>query len=92
MRSSCTTTELFSVFPNPVHDKVFINIVASNDSEIRVQLFDNKGTLVKLQNGIVLKGSNQIGVDMNYFKSGVYNLSVSWNNGQMQKATQVVKL
>jgi len=92
MRSSCTTTELFSVFPNPVHDKVFINIVASNDSKIIIQLFDNKGTLVKLQNGIVLKGNNQIGVDMNYFKSGVYNLSVSWNNGQMQKATQVVKL
>ena len=91
IRTSCTVIEGFSVFPNPVHDKVFINILSANDSKIVIQLFDSKGSLVKLQNGTVLKGHNQIGIDMNYLISGVYNLIVSWNNGQMQKAARIIK-
>ena len=91
IRSSCTAMDAFNVFPNPVQDKLFINIVAGNDSKLVIKLFDSNGALVKIQNESLLKGNNQIGVDMKNLISGIYHLSVSWNNGQMQKATQVLK-
>jgi len=91
MRSSCTISEGFTVFPNPVIDKVFINIVASNDSKATIQLFDGKGALVKLQNRTVRQGNNHLDIDMKYLTRGLYHLSVSWNNGLMQKAVQIVK-
>jgi hypothetical protein len=92
LRSSCTATdEAFSLWPNPVHDRIFINIVTANESQAMIKLFDSKGALVKVQKATVLQGSNQLSVDMSALANGVYSLSVDWNNGQMKKAVQVVK-
>jgi len=46
---------------------------------------------VKIQSGNLSKGYNQIGVDVIKLTSGIYHLTVSWNNGEMQKATRLVK-
>jgi hypothetical protein len=91
IRSSCSIADRFSIFPNPVHDKVFINIVAGNDSKAAIRLFDSKGALVKLQNEAVLKGNNQFSVEMKFLVPAVYHLSVTWNKGLIQKTIQVVK-
>ena len=86
-----TAVKPFNVFPNPVQDKLYINIESGNDSKVVIRLFDSKSALVKLQNGTLLKGNNQIGVDVKNLLSGVYHLSVSWNIGQVQKTSRVVK-
>jgi len=40
---------------------------------------------------MVLQGSNQFSVDMKPLVSGVYSVSIDWNNGQMRKTVQVLK-
>ena len=91
VHSSCNTTNMFNLWPNPVHGKTFINITADNASQVMIKVFDSKGALVKMQRAIVLQGSNQISVDIKALSSGVYSLSVDWNNGLMKKTVQVLK-
>lgn len=92
LRSSCTSTdEVFSLWPNPVHDKMFINIVASNESQAMIKVFDSKGAFVKQQKATVLQGSNQLSMDMGSLANGIYTLSIDWNNGQTKKTVQVLK-
>jgi len=91
LRSSCKATELFSVWPNPFHDIVFISIVSNNRSQITIKLFDNKGALVKLQRASIVQGNNQLRVDIGSLANGVYTLYTDWNNGQMKKTVQVIK-
>jgi len=91
LRSSCNATDVFSLWPNPVHDRVFINIVTANESQAMIKLFDSKGALVKVQKATVLQGSNQFSVDMKSLTNGVYQLYLDWNNGQMKKTIQVLK-
>jgi hypothetical protein len=81
----------FRVFPNPTTDKVLINIGADSNSNAIIQLFDSKGALVKLQKEIVTTGNNQFSVDMKSLASGVYHLSIVWENGKMHKTVQVLK-
>ena len=90
-QSSCNATNALNVWPNPVHDMVNIKINSSNKSEALINLFDSKGSLVKVQKTNLLQGVNQLAVDMKSLPGGVYSISISWNNGQVKKAVQVVK-
>jgi len=91
VQATCNTTNTFNLWPNPVHDKAFINITADNASQLMIKVFDSKGSLVKMQKAMVLQGSNQFSVDMKPLVSGVYSVSIDWNNGQMRKTVQVLK-
>ena len=91
LRSSCTIIDMFKLWPNPAHDKVFINIVSNIESQAVVRLFDGKGALVKMQRATVLPGSNQLTMNIGSLTNGVYHVTVDWNNGQMKKTIQVLK-
>jgi hypothetical protein len=91
IRSSCSTPDVFSLRPNPFHDFVFVNLVASNESQATIKVFDSKGALVKVQRTNVLQGSNQIRIDLKSMTNGVYHLEIDWNDGQMKKAVHVIK-
>lgn len=92
LRSSCAATdEVFSLWPNPVRDRAFINIVAGNESQAMIKVFDSKGALVKMQRANVLPGSNQLSIEMASFANGIYSVSADWNNGQSRKTARVVK-
>ena len=91
IRTSCAITDMFTLWPNPTHDAVFVNIVAGSESLAVIKVFDSKGALVKVQKTEILRGSNQLRTDMESMTSGVYSLQIVWNNGQMKKTVQVVK-
>lgn len=91
IRSLCNKTDLFKLWPNPVHEIAFMNIVSSNQSQAVIKIFDSKGALVKEQKSNLSQGNNQLSIDMRSLANGVYSLSVDWNNGQMKKAVQVLK-
>jgi hypothetical protein len=89
--SSCSSPDIFRVWPNPVRDILSINIVASSESTAMIKIFDSKGSLVKIQSATVLQGSNQLSVGMQSLANGVYSLSLYWNNGQSKKTMQILK-
>ena len=92
IRSSCIIADKFTLWPNPTHGAVFINIVTRSESQVVIEIFDSKGALVKVQRARILPGSNQIKTNMESLASGVYSLQVIWNNGdQMKKTIKVIK-
>ena len=91
LHSSCNATGSFSIWPNPVHDRILINIVSGNESQVTIKIFDSRGALVKRQIVAVLRGSNQLNIDMAAFSNGVYSVAAEWDNGQMKKTVQLLK-
>jgi len=91
LRSGCNETDEFKLWPNPLHDKMFINIVAANASKATIKIFDSKGALIKAQQANILRGSNQLNMDMATLANGIYSVLVEWNNGQVKKIIQVAK-
>ena len=92
LRSSCNAAgEVLTLWPNPVRDRLFINIVTSVASQAIIKVFDTKGALVAVKKVTVLQGSNQLNIDMGSLSNGMYSVSVDWNNGQMKKSVQVLK-
>lgn len=89
--SSCSSSDDFRIWPNPVRDKLFINIVSTSQSAAMIKVFDNKGSLVKIQRTTILQGSNQLSIDMQSMAKGIYSVSVYWNNDQSKKTVQVLK-
>jgi len=91
LQSLCDVKDVFSLWPNPVHDKVVINIVTSSASQATIKIFDSRGALVKLQKSTVFAGSNQVTIDTRSLPNGIYLLHADWNHGQIQKAAQIIK-
>jgi hypothetical protein len=89
--TSCATRDVVQVYPNPVTDKLFISIVAANNSTALIQLFDSKGALIKQQSEILLRTNNRFMIDVTNLAKGVYYMSVTWNNGQQKNTIRVVK-
>jgi hypothetical protein len=89
--SACNPTDAFSVSPNPAHNSVMISLVSSSESAADIMVFDTKGALVKIQNAHIIRGDNQIQMELGTLPNGVYVISVEWNNGQTKKATKLIK-
>jgi hypothetical protein len=92
LRSSCGEKEYFNVYPNPIlQSNVTVAIfAAANDKEVWMRLFDNKGSLVKLQKEALHPGMNQLIMNFPELAVGGYNLVVNWPDGRM-KSIKLVK-
>jgi hypothetical protein len=76
----CTNIETFTVYPNPVHDIVRINITAGSSTLLKLKLLDAKGALVKVIQTPLIEGSNQIKLDVSGLAKGLYILNASWSS------------
>jgi len=91
LRSLCSISEIFTLWPNPAHDAIFINIVTTNESPVTIRVIDAKGSLVKAQKNRVLPGSNQLRVDIGSLANGAYSVQADWENGQIRRSVLVIK-
>jgi hypothetical protein len=91
LQASCKLTDAFSLWPNPFHDLLFVNVFAEKESQAIIKIFDSKGSLVKMQKANFLRGNNGVSLNMKFFTTGAYHLSVVWNNGQNNKTMQIIK-
>jgi hypothetical protein len=89
LKSSCSPSESFAVYPNPVHNAAIININTNEMATIALRLYDAKGALVKQQQTNLLRGVNLLQLDMTALAAGSYNLIAQWNN--TVKAVKIIK-
>jgi hypothetical protein len=80
LRSSCSSQDLFTVYPNPVHDAALINIKVNAATTVSLHLYDAKGALVKTVVTNLLPGNNQLPLDMKGMANGWYHLTTRWGN------------
>jgi hypothetical protein len=79
IRPDCTATELLTVYPNPVHTSVSVTIKLNRTAATTLQLYDAKGRLVKTVQRNLLRGVNQVGIDIQELPAGIYILAVQWD-------------
>lgn len=89
IKSSCTTLETYVIHPNPVHDIVFVNINATEIKPLQLRLYDAKGALVRNLQTRLLKGANQLQLNMEGLAPGIYLLNANWGN--INKTNKIVK-
>jgi hypothetical protein len=92
VRSSCSSIEGFTSWPNPFIDILTVNIYSDTPANVSIKIIDSRGAVVKSQRTSILRGSNQLSVDTKSLSRGFYHLSASWGNHQMQRSMKVVKL
>jgi hypothetical protein len=78
-------------YPNPVTKQLFVSINSQHASTMIIKLFDSKGAGILQQQANLLSGTSIIPIEMTGFPSGVYHLSVWWNNGGSNKQVTVIK-
>ncbi len=84
LRTSCSNTDLFSLWPNPVSDLLYINMSSATSSNVMVKIFDGKGTLVKQQAEKLLPGNNLFSIDVKGVAAGLYYATIGNNNGLLR--------
>ncbi|MBS4044525.1 MAG: T9SS type A sorting domain-containing protein [Chitinophagaceae bacterium] len=77
----------FSVFPNPVKDKLSLNIFSNQNESSIITISDIFGRVLQSKKQDLIKGKQIQQVDMSQFPRGNYQVTVSW---QQAKVTQKI--
>ncbi|HTE34392.1 MAG TPA: T9SS type A sorting domain-containing protein [Chryseolinea sp.] len=89
--SACGSTENWQVWPNPVQQQLYIRLTAERAYKTSMQLFDNKGTLVRQWQRSLVRGINQFTVDMQDLAAGTYHLIIIRYDNREQKSVEIIK-
>src|SRR6185436_19930658 len=68
--------DLYSVYPNPAHDKVTVSVDVKESTTLSLQLMDVSGRVVLSDSQHATAGMNTYDLDLTYVSKGVYMLEV----------------
>jgi Secretion system C-terminal sorting domain/Receptor L domain len=91
LRPSCGVKELFTAWPNPVADKLFITITSPARSRAIIRMYDSKGALIKKQESILLRSTTQLIIDTKNIAPGMYYVQAGWNDEVHKKIIKFIK-
>ncbi|MEO5571801.1 MAG: T9SS type A sorting domain-containing protein, partial [Bacteroidia bacterium] len=75
-----TSGEL-SVYPNPAHDKITVELNSSSNEQALIRINDLTGKLIYSQQAEFLNGMSAFEINLAHIAKGVYILSVERNSG-----------
>lgn len=78
-----------SAFPNPVLNRVRIQIVSATNFEGQIEVVDLMGRSVLSKNRMISSGSSEFDVDLTQIPSGFYTMSISGTAGR--RTIQLIK-
>ena len=81
----------WSVYPNPVADRLNVSLGLEHGSSVTVELFDSMGRLVSATDNTLATGSNTLNINTSSLNAGIYTLRIR-NNGSINISTKVVKV
>lgn len=68
-----------NVYPNPASDIININIDAESDGNAQLSIYDLSGKLLVDAERMILKGENNLSLDISFLKNGTYILKTVEN-------------
>ena len=84
--------DLLSIFPNPSNDFTNLNLQLSNSVNIKYNLYNSLGQVVKSKNeGTLNRGNHNIKVDLNELVEGLYFIELQIGNSSELHPINVVK-
>jgi spore coat protein A len=71
----------FRLYPNPMSDQGFVEFTLEQPSDVRINLYDLDGRLVKMDEfGVIQKGSHTITMPVGEIEEGLYILELNTGN------------
>ena len=88
VQSNTTTVTLADLYPNPARDEVNVVIEVEADLNSIIRIFDNNGSLIKTLDVELIKGENQIQIDLSNVASGM----LFFNIPELGKTVRFIKM
>jgi hypothetical protein len=88
--SPCHVNSYRAISPNPVFSTTNLQIGASGAEKVKLLLVNNSGVVMQTRELGLLRGTNQVPVDMSTLPQGYYTLFIQWNGGR-QDVFKLVK-
>jgi hypothetical protein len=77
--------------PNPANgNKTILNIASAKAQGVRISITDISGKILLERKEKLISGSTQLALDISRLSGGVYNVSVSSDEGE-RKTTRLIK-
>jgi hypothetical protein len=87
---NCNEPFTIKVYPNPVKEKLIVNIYSPSAALLSIRLTDIAGKQLQVSNHTIVRGANQLNVNLSPgLSSGIYLLQVFNKN---TNETTVIKL
>jgi PKD repeat protein len=80
-----------NVYPNPVHNDLYLDIQLSSQESFEVSLMDTYGRIIENYTFDANQGMNKIHLNTDTYASGLYFIHVKQNNGQTVNRTFIKK-
>ncbi|MEO5572697.1 MAG: T9SS type A sorting domain-containing protein, partial [Bacteroidia bacterium] len=74
--SDLAQNNIFSVYPNPVHDKLTVSIYVNEHTSFNLKLRDISGRVILSEDQQGAAGSNVYDMDLKGFAKGIYMLEI----------------
>lgn len=78
-----------AVAPNPAKDKTTVTIQSTADETVQLKVIDNTGRLIKVLTVNLVKGKNNLTLDMSDLKAGLYYIDVTGKS--ISEKTKLIK-
>lgn len=84
-------TRIIRVYPNPVSDRLILNIVSSKKQTLNARIIDQTGRQVSAFNLSLANGLNTFTIPFTRYSAGIYSLLYSDERGNIQGSVRVIK-
>jgi hypothetical protein len=81
----------FAVYPNPSSDIIYFNSTADKAEDIKVEILDILGRVVKTEMHKSVVGKNNVGLGISNLQAGSYSLRVTFLNSNKTNSAKFVK-
>jgi glucose/arabinose dehydrogenase len=78
-----------AVAPNPAKDKTTVTIQSTADETVQLKVLDNTGRMIKVLTVNLVKGKNNLTLDMSDLKAGMYYIDVTGKS--ISEKTKLIK-
>ena len=77
----------FSMYPNPVHDRLIMDLTLVQNKDLTIEFYDGLGQVVHAQQNALSAGANKLEFDLGHLAKGVYSIKIGDD-----EFTQIVRL
>jgi hypothetical protein len=86
-----STSIIYKVYPNPILDKLHIDIFSLTNQNVNIEIIDNVGKILKIINQTLEKGQNNVKLVLTDLVSGSYILRIKTKNTMLIQE-KIIKL
>lgn len=83
--------ESVDLYPNPASQQATLFVSSVETGSYLLEIFDLQGRLIQRENGMAVRGNNEITLDLSAYTSGMYWLRFTHQNGNFSTQKLIIE-